>query len=381
MGALSYPPAIESFWAREAHAALGARDEEDLIEKARPFVQALSDRFTIARERAPEPYSDDPAARAAYGLFFFPQTFARAQCVLAECGWPPPAAPSLNILDLGAGTGAASFAALAMLGARPARLAAIDRSASALDTLGRLFAECRALWPGAALETCCGELSDVSGPSDESDKSDFQLILCSFALNELAEQDPAFDPGQWLRRQIRRLAPGGMIALIEPALKSCAERIEVLRDRVAAEGWGRIVAPCPHHAPCPMRAEGRFWCHEVRRWAPPPLAERINRRMFRDLPHLKFSFLAIRRDPTMENSGWARLVAPVTEQRGKFITRACCPDGRLRELELLTRALDADSRAALRRMERGTRIAFEPDRELAGGILRVRTLRPVEPSD
>jgi ribosomal protein RSM22 (predicted rRNA methylase) len=383
MGGMSYPEALERFWREQARALWGDVSDEILVARARPFAQALSDRFTIDRARAPESYGDDAALRVAYGLFFFPQTFVRAQLVMRECWRPPPGDAPVRILDLGAGTGAAGFAALHLLGARPARLHATDRSAGALAVLRMAAVECNALWPGAAVETDSSDLTDLSAL-----KAHHDLILCSFLLNELAEDDPAFDPAAWVRGLFARLAPGGLLIVIEPALKSCAERLEALRDRVAAERWARIVGPCPHHAPCPMRAEGRFWCHEVRRWAPPALAEKINRTLFRDLPNLKFSFLALRgaaafedkQDPASgaADSARARLVAPVVEQRGKFVTRGCFADGSLREIELLTRRLDADARAATRALERGSRARVELERELGNGAWRARSIVAVD---
>lgn len=376
---MNYPLELEAFWIREARAVWGPLPEARLIERSRLRVQELSDRFTIDRRRAPEPYGDDPESRAAYGLFFFPQTFARTQLVLRECGWPSPGNAPLRVLDLGAGTGAACFAALAMLGARPSRLRAVDRSAGALQTLARLAAEQRALWPGAEVEPDQADLTDRSDSSEP-----FDLILCSFALNEVAERDPAFDATAWVRRLLDGLAPNGLLALIEPALKSSAERLIAMRDALAASRAASIIGPCPHHAPCPMRAEGRFWCHEVRRWAPPPIAEKINRLLFRDLPNLKFSFLALKKEAPprdeFRNLNRGRLVAPLTPQRGKFVTRICFADGTLRDVELLARDTDAATRMRLRHCERGSRVLVDPDRELGDGTLRIREFREIRSS-
>ncbi|MCS6772144.1 MAG: methyltransferase domain-containing protein [Kiritimatiellae bacterium] len=375
---MTYPTELEAFWLREARTVWGARNESELIECARPYVQALSDRFTVDRGRAIELYADDPASRAAYGLFFFPQTFARTLKVLEECWRAPTGVHEVRILDLGAGTGAAGFAALSMLGGRRAILCAVDRSREALDALRRLAESARALWPAAEVQTVQRDLTEPPSAPDL-----FDLILCSFALNEIAEGCPSFDAAEWICSQMDRLKPEGLLVLIEPALRSCAERLERLRDRAAAEGWANIVGPCPHHGPCPMLAEGRFWCHEVRSWQPPRIAETINRLLYRDLPHLKFSFLAVRRSRgrgAISDAHRGRLVAPLTPQRGKFVTRVCCADGQLRELEILTRSLDAAGRATLRRMERGTRVAFVPDRVLGDGTLRASSLIALEPN-
>lgn len=381
-----YPGQLEHFWREQARALWGFLPEDALLERIRPHVQGLSDRFTTERASVSVPYGDDPESRLAYGLFYFPQTFARTRFVLDEC-WRPPADGAVRILDLGAGTGAAGFAALHLMGGRPARLCAVDRSAGSLELLRSAADICRELWPAAAIEV---DQSDLAVPSERTDHHD--LIVCSFALNELIERDPAFDAAAWVRGQLARLAPGGLLVLIEPALKGCAERLEILRDRVAAEGWARIAGPCLHHGPCPLRAEGRFWCHEVRRWTPPPFAEKINRTLFRDLPNLKFSFLALSGrvgpstvakapadkldpPPALPDATRARLVAPMTEQRGKFVTRGCAADGALHDYELLTRSLDREQHDTVAAIERGARVQWTNLKPLGNSALRAEGIR------
>lgn len=389
-----YPPVLEAFWRKKASEVWPELDDETLIARARARVQALSDRFTIDRKNFYDAYGDDPETQAAYGLFFFPQTFARTQLALKECWRPPSVCRRIRIGDLGAGTGAAGFAALLFLGDRPAALTAFDRSSRSLETLTKAFNACRALWPQAEIRVMAVDIAEPAkwiGNASAGQKrlngatfDRFDLALCSFALNELCDQHPSFDPASWINRVLNdALAEDGLFVILEPALQSCAERLERIRDTLVGRKDLVIAGPCPHHAPCPMRAEGKFWCHEVREWTPPPLAEKINRRLFRELPRLKFSFLALKRlgQGASRNEGssavWARLVAPVTEQRGKFITRACCHDGRLRDIELLNRHLNAEQRASLRRLERGTRICFEPEKELGNGVLRVRAIQPI----
>lgn len=369
---VNYPGQLEHFWREEARRLWGFLSEEELVERIRPSVQTLSDRFTTERHRATEVYGDDAETQLAYGLFFFPQTFMRTQFVLEEC-WRPAGAGEVRILDLGAGSGAAGFAALIRLGDRPASLRAVDGSSVALQSLARAADACRELWPNANVETAHASVSAVP---DSAEK--YGLILCSFALNELAERDSAFDAAAWTQALMNRLEPGGLLVLLEPALKTTSERLEALRDRAAAEGWARIVGPCMHHARCPMLASGRYWCHEVRRWEPPPLAEKINRKLFRDLPHLKFSFLALTpgRGVDVDPSPLrARMVAPMMKERGKFTTRGCAADGALHDYELLMRGFSSDEKREVAQTERGTRVEWEALVPLGNGALRASGMK------
>jgi ribosomal protein RSM22 (predicted rRNA methylase) len=143
-------------------------------------------------------------------------------------------------------------------------------------------------------------------PPDET----WDLVLCSFALNEGVQGEASADVPAWARRLINHLNPGGLLLILEPALDAAAARLEALRDAMAAEGHGCIIGPCLHHRPCPLRREGRVYCHEVRRWTLPDSMAYLNRHLFRDLQVLKYCFLASQTSrarrpfPIPPGSGW-----------------------------------------------------------------------------
>ena len=368
MAAHLYPPELEQYWIQRATRLLGCSTPADAFDRIRPAVARLSDLFTIARPDDFARYGNDAEAQLAYGLFFFPQTYVRTRMVLQECRnaqrWTPPAGRPLRILDLGAGPGAGLLAATHELAGSDLSLCALDHAAGSLATLREILEQ-----QGQTVETREGQLLSPLPAGDNWD-----LILCSFALNEAVEGTPDCDVPAWIRGMIQHLQPGGLLVILEPALDAAAERMEALRDQIAQEGHGCIVAPCLHHLACPLRREKRGYCHEVRRWTLPDSVAYLNRHLFRDLQVLKFCFLAItntERPAPTPDPAQARLVAPVDLQNGKLVTRGCASDGRLYTYELLTRHLSRAERDNVADMERGSRVRWPGLQPLKDG----RTLR------
>lgn len=387
MYADAYPVNLERWWIARVCQELEDVHPARAIAKLEPFTSRLSDLFTTDRATGFAAYADDPRALLAYGLFFFPQTFTRMRCILRECtaGGRALAAAGpgpLRVLDLGAGLGAASLALASLTGrppanARPISLLAVDRSEASLTVMRELFGSLRpALWPAAELTTAVGTLLALppaaAGPWD--------VILCSFALNEALEGGPAGAAEEWLQHTIDHLAPGGTLVLCEPALRQTAERIERLRDSAAASGRFRILGPCLHQAPCPLRQKGEAWCHEVRRWKAPPSLHFLNRHLFRSVQFLKFSFLALSREapPAAEaDSARARLVAPMNAQKGRFTTWGCAADGQIHPYEVQTRGLSSAAKKELAETERGSRLRWPDVRVLGDGATLRAAAAPV----
>lgn len=372
MSAPSYPASLENFWLARAATARRTENHADLLDQLRPEVARLSDLFTVARPAGFARYGDDADTQLAYGLFFFPQTYVRTRLVLDECRaggrWTPPADRPVRILDLGAGLGAGLISLAHALADLPLTLTALDHSAGSLATLQELFQH-----QAQPVETRAGHLLQAL-PETES----WDLILCSFALNEAVEGAAGADLPAWTRRLLQRLNPGGLLLIIEPALDVAAERLEALRDGLAAERHGCIIGPCLHHQPCPLRREGRSMCHEVRRWQMPESVAYLNRHLFRDLQVLKFCFLAVtraNRPDEVSDPACARLIAPVDEQNGKCVTRGCAADGQAHGYEVLNRHLTREARAALAATERGTRVRWPELKPVSQG----RTLRAAGP--
>jgi SAM-dependent methyltransferase len=396
---MSYPHELETWWLAAACRATGSDDHAVALQRLEAAAGGLSDRFTVDRPAAFRDYSSDPVSLAAYGILFFPQTFARMCLVLGEClldergahvsrhgaeaqrnngedrnPAPPPAV--LQVLDLGSGAGASTLAAASMLRDHPLALHAADHAPGALAALRQVFDDCRTLWPAAALDT---HLCDVRA---DALSGSFDLILASFVLNELFPDGDEPRAERWLRRQLERLAPGGRLVVIEPAGAATCERLQRLRDRLAGDPELAIVAPCPHRLPCPMLGAACGFCHDVRTWRVPDSVNLINRRMFRSVHDLKHGLLVVRRAAPVRDTPATlfRLVGPMHRAKGRLVTRGCCGDGTLREIERMTRNLPRAQLDALAARERGELLRMVNGRLLGDGrTWRAEALEQVRP--
>ncbi len=253
-------------------AELAEHDPSALAHAAR----VLSERY-LADHPAGAPIVSDRLRAAAYLLTRLPATFAAARSALDELavalpGWAPE-----RLVDLGAGTGAASWAALdALESIRSVHL--VDYADSALALAGRMLAEApvrvtaaRRRLGGAG--AAGAELAPGQRPAD--------LAVSAYVLGELTETDQAA-----VVAELAGLAP--VVLLLEPGTPAGYRRILRARDQLVGAGW-QIAAPCPHTGPCPLT--GSDWCHLSVR-LPRSTAHRQAKGGSRDFEDEKFSYLA-----------------------------------------------------------------------------------------
>jgi ribosomal protein RSM22 (predicted rRNA methylase) len=384
MTATSYPIQLEQWWLDQARKLTGISDIVPCLASLEKDVERLSDLFTLERAARFGDYARSERMLLSYGLFFFPQTFVRTRFVLREFfgfrGFRVPSDRALQILDLGCGSGSATCAALAHFAEVAPDLAiearAMDHSRPFLEWTTRVFEANRDLWPRASLRTDEGDLFDFRG------EGLWDLILVSFALNEAMESRMEDEAKTWLRRWLDRLAPGGALVILEPVSQATSERLERLRNWVAESRLARILGPCLHHSSCPLLNKGEVWCHEVRRWRIPETVEILNRRLFRSIEDLKFSFVALERSDAPEAGAVGadvfRMIAPMRELKGKLVTAGCAADGGARTYEMLTRGLDRPAKDQRVSFERGTIVRAAGLQPIADGkTLRVRNFERV----
>ncbi len=277
-------------------------------------IARLSVRFTHPHERArlPRGYLDDRLTRAGYAAYFAPANAEKVVRALRELAAADPdllRRPTLRVLDLGCGTGAAGLGLAAAEPASPRVIyEGIDVSRPALDDARWFLAE---TVPGWEVRLRKADLAAVPPPGDKAD-----LVFLVDALNEAAlpQADPTEAGAQLLRRALDRTAPDGHLIVIEPALRSLTRLLHAVRDRLCAgDGSLRVAAPCLHAHPCPALAREDTWCHEERVWNRTGLIADIDRRIGHDKRWLKYAWLVLTR-------GGGTLGAAAAERTGAGAT-------------------------------------------------------------
>lgn len=334
---LTYPAAAEAFWVGQSE-IVAEKVGDEALERLTPAVAHLSDLFTTERPAKHFPdYFADPRLLAAYGVFFLPQSFMRTSFALAQAcglrGWKP-ARPRPAVLDLGSGPGSCGVAAayrLIQSGFAQVDLYGVDKSPTALATM-ESFAQATL---GEATQTKT-RIGDASRP-ETWPEGPFDLIVAGFVLNEMPQLDQA-SLLRWFGELKAKLAPGGLILILEPALRVTAERLQKLSDQVAASEMTRL-APELDALPDPQLGPGEHWSHETRAWEAPASTEFVNRHLHRDLREVRFSFTAFSDAPlTPLPAGLSRLISDVQIIKGllRFIT---IREGRIESVEVPTRGL------------------------------------------
>ncbi|MFF3019942.1 small ribosomal subunit Rsm22 family protein [Streptomyces sp. NPDC057939] len=193
--------------------------------------------------------TDTPVLRdrsdvAAYAAYRMPATFEAVRSALdGLAGAAPRWAPASHV-DVGGGTGAATWAVDAIWDG-PRTTAVLDWAEPALalgkELAGRSSSEVLrgAEWRRAVIG------SGIALP-------DADLVTVSYVLGELTE--PA-------RRAVVAEAAraGRAVVLVEPGTPEGYLRIREAREQLIEAGL-RVAAPCPHDGTCPIEV-GQDWCH------------------------------------------------------------------------------------------------------------------------
>ena len=334
----------------EVERLLGGPLQGKRLEKLGTALDELHRRFVS--ELPPEPgppYLRDATALAAYLSWFFPASAAQVERALAEV--QPPQGDRLRLLDIGSGPGPASVGV-----ARWAAAHGRSVDALALEASSEALASFEKIWSSGRLETRRWKAGEAlpEGP--------FDVIVASHVLNELFLESASRLEARtaFCLALAKRLSPGGLLVLVEPALKRTGRELLVVRDRLLGKNLSAL-APCFFQGACPAISRPRDWCHADRPWTPPEWSLNVGRAAGLARGSLKYAYVILSNAaPPAErtkDSSLYRIVSEPQPEKGKKRFFGCGPSGR----HALVR-LDRDrteTNASFDTLERGDVVRLE----------------------
>lgn len=265
------------------------------------------------------PVLRDRSDVVAYAAYRMPATFEAVRAALAQFRAAAPETVPGHHVDLGGGTGAASWAVADAWPGGEHTTTVLDWAEPAL-ALGRELAGRstaaplrEARWQRQALD---------AGPALPDDGD---LVTVSYLLGELTE--PA-------RRAVVAAAArtAETVVIVEPGTPDGYARIIAARDLLIDAGF-RIVAPCPHSAACPIEP-GTDWCHFAARVSRSSLHRQVKGGSLA-YEDEKFSYVAAVRSPEPSEppdgaEARARIVRRPQLRKGQVLLDLCLPEPGLR---------------------------------------------------
>ena len=281
---------------------------------------------------------------AAYAMVRMPATFAACAAVLERAAEVLPGFGFASHLDLFSGPGTMVWALDAVAGGHAAVTTMVEQDAAFIALArrlagdGGLFGVQGGAWMPARIPPLAGDLP----PHD--------LVTIAYGLGELRQREAdAVVEQAWARAST-------VLVIVEPGTPRGFALVESARRIVLAHG-ARIAAPCPHDAPCPMVATGR-WCHFSQR-LPRSREHRQIKGAAVGFEDEKYSYLVAVREATSVDRTTARIIGRPRVRNAGADLPLCRADGSLADVLVAKR--DKENFRAARRVGWGD--AWPPQRE------------------
>jgi ribosomal protein RSM22 (predicted rRNA methylase) len=239
---------------------------------------------------------DSPVEAAAYAASRMPATYAAAVCAMSDVRLS-----ISSVLDLGAGTGAATWAAMSVFGAstevRP------NEPNPHLRAVGEKLLQGKVVWRS-------GDYRNLSGLARPD------LAIFGYSLGEVA-------PGVALEVLERSysLSTKGLVVVEAGTVNSFGFLLRA--RRLLIELGATITAPCPHQGDCPL-VSGADWCH---------FAVRVERSRLHKLlkggdagfEDEKFTYLVALKEPPPDSGPFSRILRHPHIESGMVTLQLCTP--------------------------------------------------------
>lgn len=354
-------PALEV--APELLAALGPID----VVRCAAGVAELSDGLTRRRKMAGQRYLADPVLRAAYATYYLCANAPKVPPLLDALAHLLPT-DRLRVLELGCGpgTGVAGVASWAL----EREIAVTHRVTDLLPANVKAAVELGERL-GISMD---GAVVDVRKgvPSQLPDKDPVDLLLIMNLVNELPDI-----VDHRIVNAADRLAPSGVVLVIEPAAQPASRRALALRDAFCAAGW-HVRLPCTHDGACPALAADEDWCHGEWRFERPEFMRAVDARVGTRREVLKATYFAVTRAEAPRAETLYRVVSERQDRKGVSAAHVCGADGRYRvEVQRRDRS---DHNRAFAKVSRYSRVHIEGG-ERIGDALRLGPADRCEEAD
>ncbi len=180
---------------------------------------------------------------AAYLTTRGPATYAACVAAFSALAKRAPGFAPLSVLDIGAGPGTASWAAIQQW--------PNIESVAMIDESEEMLRAARTLCEGAGHPALRNVRIARAAMSGSTGQEKYDLVVASYAIGELALSD--------MRSTLQTLwrSAARALVIVEPGTPEGLSRIHNARE-LLIEAGAEIAAPCPHAGPCPIRAPD--WC-------------------------------------------------------------------------------------------------------------------------
>lgn len=250
---------------------------------------------------------------AVYSLMRMPATFSAVSFALEKVCEMSDFVPR-SLLDAGAGTGGATFAANEFFALDS--INCLERE-PAMENIGKKlfsFGEDKAIREARYIRADLVE--EATKANDNSKKYVSDLVISSYVLNEMSMED-RMKVVKWLWDNAEK-----MLVIIEPGTPVGFANIRRIRDFLMEQG-AYVCAPCPHMENCPVT--GDDWCHFTVRVQRGKIHKMLKNA---DVPYEdeKFSYIAFSREPLKMDKCGRIMRHPIT-LKGRMELSLCTSDG------------------------------------------------------
>lgn len=250
---------------------------------------------------------------AVYSLMRMPATFSAVSFALEKVCEMSDFVPR-SLLDAGAGTGGATFAANEFFALDS--ITCLEREL-AMENIGKKlfsFGEDKAIREARYIRADLVE--EATKANDNSKKYVSDLVISSYVLNEMSMED-RMKVVKWLWDNTEK-----MLVIIEPGTPVGFANIRRIRDFLMEQG-AYVCAPCPHMENCPVT--GDDWCHFTVRVQRGKIHKMLKNA---DVPYEdeKFSYIAFSREPLKMDKCGRIMRHPIT-LKGRVELSICTSDG------------------------------------------------------